>query len=47
LLGSLIDEELLDLSDPGIAEAAELFRDLVFATRFEEFLTTPAYDRLK
>jgi len=46
LLRSLIGEELLDLSDPGIADAAELFRDLVFAARFEEFLTVPAYKRL-
>jgi len=47
LLEELIEEELLDLADAGIAEATLLFRELVFAPQFEEFLTTPAYERLK
>ncbi len=46
LLEAMIGEELLDLNDAGIAEAAGLFRALVFGERFEEFLTTPAYQRL-
>jgi len=46
LLEALIAEELLDLDEPSIPQAAELFRTLDFAERFEEYLTLPAYERL-
>ena len=46
LLEAMIDEEMLDLEGDRIAEAEALFRRLVFAVGFEEFLTTPAYEKL-
>ena len=47
LFDALFDEEIGLLADvPNIADAAELFRDMVTAAAFEEFLTLPAYELL-
>jgi malate synthase len=47
LFAALLDEEMAALAAvPRIAEARELFEQLVRAENFEEFLTIPAYQRL-
>lgn len=47
LFGQLYDEEVGLLQDvENIAEAAELFHDMVVSEGFNEFLTLPAYARL-
>jgi malate synthase len=47
LFDRLFDTEVHILADiPNIDEAAALFRQMVTAAEFEEFLTLPAYDLL-
>ncbi|WP_310467131.1 malate synthase A [Sphingomonas sp.] len=47
LFDRLFDTELVRLADvPNIQEAAALFRQMVTAEEFEEFLTLPAYELL-
>jgi malate synthase len=47
LFEALYEEEIELLRDvPNIDEAAQLFRDMVIADRFTEFLTLPAYELL-
>ncbi len=47
LFDALFDEEVGRLQDvPNISEAARLFREMVVADQFEEFLTLPAYPLL-
>jgi malate synthase len=47
LFDQLFDEEIGLLQDvDNIAEAAELFRDMVVSHELVEFLTLPAYERL-
>jgi malate synthase len=47
LFDQVFDEEVGLLQDvEDISEAAELFRDMIVADEFVEFLTLPAYERL-
>jgi malate synthase len=47
LFDQLFDEEVGLLQDvPDIDEAADLFREMIVADEFVEFLTLPAYERL-
>jgi malate synthase len=47
LFDQLFDEEVGLLQDvENITEAADLFREMIVADEFVEFLTLPAYERL-